>query len=98
MSKAALYWNFAKPQIDLKWLEERVREYIDKKLAVSYEDENHIRIGEERLYIAQTEDSCEEHSGDREFSVATEFWYDPIHKVYALVGLVGRNKIEDLKT
>jgi hypothetical protein len=86
-----------KPQIDLKWLEGEVQEYIQQKLDVSYEDENHIRIGQQRLYCTGPRIHVRNTGEIENFRLLHEFWYDPISKVYALVGLVGKDKIEDLK-
>ncbi len=85
------------PEIDLRWLEENVKEYIQKKLPVSYEDEDHIKIGDELLYCTGPRIHVRNTAEIDNFRLLHEFWYDPIHKVYALVGLVGRDKIEDLK-
>ncbi|NLC45717.1 MAG: alanine-tRNA synthetase second additional domain-containing protein [Firmicutes bacterium] len=86
-----------KPQIDLKWLEGMAKEYIQKNLPVSYVDDEHIKIGDELLHCTGPRIHVKNTSEIDNFRLLHEFWYDPIHKVYALVGLVGRDKIEDLK-
>lgn len=86
-----------KPQIDLPWLEATVREYIGEALPVSYHDEEHIIIGREELCCTGPRIHVNNTAEIENFRLLPEFRYDPIHKVYALVGLVGRSKGDDLK-
>ena len=83
-----------KPEIDLVVLEEQVNEMIRADLAVSFADENHIRIGEElhkctgpRMHVRST-------SEIKRFSLLKEMLQEPITDRYLMVGVLG--DIEDL--
>ncbi|WP_273484082.1 alanine-tRNA synthetase second additional domain-containing protein [Desulforamulus ruminis] len=77
------------PKIDLKALEERVQEIIDKDICIYYNDETHIKVGEfaypctgPRLHVKRT-------SEVKNFRLVKEFKWDPIQELYVMVGLVG---------
>lgn len=79
-----------KPNIDVNILEKKVLEYINNEMDISYLDDNHILIGENetfhctgpRIHVRNTREI-------ENFRFLKEFKYDPISKMYALVGLVG---------
>ena len=86
-----------KPDVDLSELEEKVRKYIDDGLDISYLDENHIQLGEGKPYHCTGARSHVKNASEIEnFRLIKEYYHDPISKVYALVGLVGKQKIVDI--
>lgn len=89
---------FEKPEFDIQQIENKVKEYIDKRIPICYLDEEHIRIGDEkeirctgpRIHISNT--------GDIEnFQLIKQYSYNPITKLYALVGIVGNEKTLNLE-
>ncbi|GAA0177315.1 alanine-tRNA synthetase second additional domain-containing protein [Clostridium sediminicola] len=89
-----------KPKINLEQLEEKVKEYIDKRLDVCYVDDKHIAIGNEikyhctgpRIHVRNTEEI-------KNFQIIKEYKYDPISKNYSIIGLVGStHKIDPQKS
>lgn len=79
-----------RPAFDLPDLESRVRAYIAQDLPVIFDDENHIKIGDDRrpcqgprIHVAST-------GAIENFQLIKTWQYHPIHRLYALVGLVGR--------
>jgi len=79
-----------KPDIDLNILEKKVLEYIDNEMDISYIDDNHILIGENEIFHCTGPRIHVRNTREIEnFHFLKEFKYDPISKMYALVGLVG---------
>ncbi len=86
-----------KPELDITEVEGKVKELIDLGLDVSFMDETHIRIGDEepfhctgpRIHVRNTAEI-------ENFQLVPEFKYNPITKVYALVGLVGSERAVDI--
>jgi tRNA A37 threonylcarbamoyladenosine biosynthesis protein TsaE len=86
-----------KPDLSIEELEKKVRDYIDNQTDISYMDESHIRIGENecfhctgpRIHVRNTSDI-------ENFQLIKEFKYDPMSKLYALVGLVGWERAADI--
>lgn len=77
------------PDIDIRKLQNEVREMIQKDLSVSYYDEEHISIGMAlhqctgpRVHVRST--------GEIEnFRLLKEIFYDKINEKYLMIGLVG---------
>ena len=78
-----------KPDIDLRELEDKVKNYMRGCLGISYVDDSHIKIGENvsvctgpRLHVKNTDEI-------ENFRLSKDFIYDEKSKTYLLVGLVG---------
>lgn len=85
------------PQVDLQLLEDKVKEYINNNIDVCYSDEMHIKLGKSSIYHCTGPRIHVRNTGEIEnFQIIKEFMYDPISKVYALVGLVGWEKAADI--
>jgi len=86
-----------KPKIDIEGLEKEVQSLIDKALPVSFEDECHIRIGEEllmhctgpRLHVDNTKDIVN-------FRLLKDICYDRKSDLYFLTGFVGEEEVKDI--
>ncbi len=86
-----------KPNVDIEVVENRVKEYIKKGLAVGYMDENHIHIGDSDNFHCTGPRIHVRNTGEIEnFQLIKEFKYDLISGVYALVGLVGSERAIDI--
>lgn len=85
-----------KPDIDLDDLESQVRSCIDKRLDISYADENHITIGTGKYPCAGPRIHVRNTGDIENFQLVKTFKYNPIHRFYALVGLVGWEKAVDI--
>ena len=78
-----------KPDIDIDALKKQVREYIAQDLPVTFYDEDHVKIGElihpctgPRIHVRST--------GEIEnFRLLKEIFYDSMHEMYLIIGLVG---------
>jgi len=82
------------PDIDLHEVENQVLNYINRRLPISYHDEQHIKIGGllvrctgPRIHLSNTG----EISG---FRLLKEFHWDPVQKLYTIAGLVGETGLE----
>lgn len=79
-----------KPDINIALLEQRVKEYIRRNIDINYSDENHISIGESVLWrCTGTRIHVNNTSEIENFQLIKEWKFNPISKLYALVGLVG---------
>jgi len=86
-----------KPNFNIAELEKRVQKYIDDELDVCYLDDTHIRIGDEDQFHCTGPRLHVRNTGEIEnFRFVKEFKYDPMNKIYALVGLVGNNHVVDI--
>ena len=87
-----------KPKVDLDVIEREVQRYIREDAEVCYLDENHIRIGEEATFHCTGPRIHVRSAGEIEgFHLVKEILYDPISKVYAIVGLVGFENAENIR-
>lgn len=78
-----------KPQVDLEEVERQVLDFIAKNLPIHYHDERHINVGG-RIVLCTGPRLHVTHTGKVEnFRLLKEFKWDPVHKMYALAGLVG---------
>jgi hypothetical protein len=86
-----------KPDIDLELLERKVMKYIETEIDISYLNDTHIRIGEDDKFHCTGPRIHVKNTGEIEnFRILKDFRYDPISKVYALVGLVGSDRGVDI--
>jgi hypothetical protein len=87
-----------KPEIDLDTLEREVQRTIREDAAVCYLDEDHIRVGEGSAFHCTGPRIHVRSAGEIEgFHLVKEVMYDPISKVYAIVGLVGFENVDDIR-
>lgn len=87
-----------KPEIDLEALEREVQRYIREDADISYLDEDHIRIGGDATFHCTGPRIHVRSAGEIEgFHLIKELLYDPISKVYAIVGLVGFENVENIR-
>lgn len=91
-----LSFDNAPPEINLDELEAKVQDAIDRDLAISYVDEEHISIAGQlhpctgpRTHVASTGKIVG-------FRLLKEFVYDPFQNRYLLVGCVGENSEDAL--
>lgn len=75
-----------KPAIDLKELEQNVKEYIAKDIAVSFYDETHIKFGDTLHHCTGPRIHVKSTSEIEHFELMPDFLYDPMRRTYLLVG------------
>ncbi len=85
-----------KPSFDPRAVEQKVREYIDRGVAIQYGDDEHIYIGTERIGCTGPRIHLRNSSEVENFQLIKEFKYDSISGMYLLVGLVGADHPLDL--
>ena len=88
-----------KPGFDIEELERKVKDVIDRNLPVTIAGEDRIRVGTEEIYCTGTRTHVKSTGEIENFRLLREFKYDPIHKEYLLVGMVGKREVagfEDL--
>ena len=78
----------SKIDIDFETLEERVIEVLAENLPVSYVDEDHIIIGDKKLYCTGPRLHVKNTSEIKKFSFVKEFVHDPKSGTYCLVGVL----------
>lgn len=78
-----------KPDIDINELKQKVNEYIAQDLPVGFYDEDHVKIGElihpctgPRIHVRSTGEIDN-------FRLLSEIFYDSMHDMYLIIGLVG---------
>lgn len=82
-----------KPEFDLDYVEQRVRDIIAKDVDITYHDEEHIRIGKRsifpctgpRIHVPRT-------GAIEDFRLLKEFKWNPVNKRFYLAGLVGSTR------
>lgn len=86
-----------KPDFDIYEVESEVKKAIESDIPVSYMDEGHMLFGKvihactgPRVHVKSTADILD-------FHLLKEFIYNPINKTYLLVGLVDKDRINNLK-
>lgn len=88
-----------KPNLDLEVLEKKIYAYIDRNFDVNYLDEAHVLFGDDDKFHCTCPRIHVKNTGEIEnFMLIKDFTYDPLSKLYALVGLVGWEKSVDIKT
>ena len=86
-----------KPDIDIAAVEKSVTRYIKGCMDVCYADETHIHIGEsEQFHCTGPRIHVRNTSEIENFQLIKEFKFDPISKLYALIGLVGTERAIDI--
>lgn len=79
-----------KPEVDLAELEAKVQAVIDSDVQISYHDDHTITIGEETYPCTGPRIHIRKSSEIKDFHLAKEYNYNPITKVYSIVGTVGQ--------
>lgn len=85
-----------KPSFDLNQLEDSVKDLIKNGMDVCYHDEQHINIGPNTIGCTGPRIHLRNTAEIENFQLIKEFKYDPISKLYLLVGLVGADHPVDL--
>ena len=86
-----------KPDIGISELEAKVKSYIERSMDICYQDDTHIRIGDEERFHCTCPRIHVRNTGDIEnFRLVKKFLYDPISKCYLLIGLVGSERAEQI--
>lgn len=81
-----------KPRVDLREVEEKVREYIARDARIAYHDEEHIQV-EEAVYPCSGPRIHVSHAGEiKGFRLLPEFKHCPLTGLYLLAGMVGREE------
>ncbi|WHH61288.1 alanine-tRNA synthetase second additional domain-containing protein [Petroclostridium sp. X23] len=84
-----------KPDMDIYEVEKKVLDYIENEIDICYLDDNHIRIGDEERYHCTGPRIHVRNAGEIEnFRLLKEYKFDPISKIYNLVGLVGEQRTD----
>lgn len=78
-----------KPAVDIREVEERVRQYIRDDVPVSYCDEEHIDVGGLTVECSGPRIHVRRAGEIDSFRLARDLVYDPITGFYLLAGLVG---------
>lgn len=77
-----------KPDLDLKKVEREVQSLIDQDLPISYIDDTHVMIGDQRHYCTGPRLHMKSTGGVKNFHIYPEFVVDPISGEYQMIGLV----------
>ena len=85
-----------KPPIDLDLLEAQIRKRIDRHMAISYHDEDHIKVGEKVIACDGPRFHVRNTSEIKAFDLIKEFFYDARTQTYCLIGVIDGNT-ENLK-
>ena len=94
----ALYFPETRPDFDIRELEEKVNQIIRQDLPVTYVDERHICVGD-KLHVCNGPRIHVRRTGQIEnFRLMHHFIYDRFKRRYLLVGCVGENSDELLRT
>ncbi len=86
-----------KPDVDLKKLEADVKEMIAQDLKVSFGDEDHVIIGDNKIPCQAPRMHVKSTGMIENFSLVPEFVYDSKWKVYMMIGQVGNKERSVLK-
>ena len=94
----AIYFPDTPPSFDIAELEKKVLDIIDQELPVTYVDETHINVGGKvhkcngpRIHVPNT-------GHIENLHILPHLIHDPIKRRYLLIGCVGENSEELLKT
>lgn len=92
-----IYFDNARPEIDLIALEARVKAMIAQDMPVTYADEKHVCIGETlhrctgpRIHVART-------GMIENFHLMHHYMYDQFKQRYMIVGCIGPNAEEEME-
>jgi len=94
----AIYFPENKPNFDIKQLEEKVNALIAQDLPVTYVDETHISVGSTIHHCTGPRIHVHRTSQIQNFRLMDHFMYDFFKRRYLLIGCVGENSEELLKT
>ena len=86
------------PQFDLPELEQKVQTMIDEGLDIGYVDEGHITIGGQRHDCTGPRTHVSNTRMIRDFHLLPHPIYDKKRKAYLVVGCVGEDSLERLKS
>jgi len=78
-----------KPNFDLEKVAVQVNEYIQAELSVNFLDEEHIKISNEKITCTGPRLHLKNTREIDNFQLLKEWKYDPVAKLYLLIGLVG---------
>ena len=79
-----------KPDIDLALLQSQMNELIERDLAISYVDENHINIADYLHYCTGPRIHVHSTGEIEAFKLLDEIIFDSYEKQYLIVGMVGK--------
>ncbi|HWQ89187.1 MAG TPA: alanine-tRNA synthetase second additional domain-containing protein [Desulfitobacteriaceae bacterium] len=82
-----------KPDLDCSQLEEQVKALIKADLAISFLDEEHIRIGDKPFPCTEPGMHIRRTGQITGFCFLRELRYDPLRRLYALIGVFGQESI-----
>jgi hypothetical protein len=86
------------PKIDIIEIEKKVKAMISDDIDIFYIDDNHISIGKDNLHICTGPRIHVRNTSEiLNFQLIKELKFNPITKLYALVGLVGDERPADMK-
>jgi len=82
-----------KPDIDIKELEAKVLEVINRDIKIQHSKEKHIKIGDHEMFCTGVRTHVKSSGQIKDFKLRKEYTYDPYTKEYLLVGRVGSKEI-----
>lgn len=77
-----------RPNLDLRKVEEEVLSLIDEDLPISYVDDTHVMIGDQRHYCTGPRLHMKSTGGVKNFHIYPEFVVEPISGEHQMIGLV----------
>lgn len=80
------------PNISIQELERMILDIIASDIPIVPCGENHIRIGQEKVFCTGVRTHVAKSSEIEAFHFKREYLYDPINKQYLLVGVVGKKE------
>ena len=85
------------PKVDLRQLEADIHEMIAKNLPVTYVDETHVSIGGFIHYCTGPRIHVNSTGQIKDLHLLYHFIHDELNKRYLLVGIVGKENLENLQ-
>ncbi len=86
-----------KPDIDIELLEQKTKDLISQKLDICYVDDKHINIGRQVKFECTGPRIHLKNTGEIEnFQLVKELKYNPMTKLYALIGIIGHGSQTDV--
>jgi hypothetical protein len=86
-----------KPEIDLAELEKKVLAVIAQDVPIGPSGENRLRIGDWEMVCTGPRTHIKSSGQIENFRLIKEFIFDPLHKEYLLVGMVGHREAAGLE-
>ena len=94
----SIFFPETPPSFDIVELEAKVKQIISQNLPVTYVDENHINVGG-KIHKCSGPRIHVHHTGQVEnFNLLPHLIHDPFKRRYLLVGCVGENSDELLRS